>query len=340
MIVFTGDICLSDKAFDIGFGVGSMLAKGEVKPFEGLLKEEGEVWIGNFEGVVSNVSCHNDNTRDSFRIPSDTYAKCGSFIDYWGIANNHVMEHGGEAYRQMEQILSAKSKGVFGSDTQRTICFNHQGKKIAVTGLSLRVEEEKHQPLYWHIPELKDIQRECEHYVDADFRIVYIHWGVEYVNYPDLEQVRLAHWLIDIGYDLIIGMHPHILQGFELYKGKYIYYSLGNCIFNMNYAPSKYGAIVALDVTTGEVRSRYIQINGICCPNYVNENDVPEPYRFASLNKKLSTERNIEKYISDFHRGLKLYRKSNNRYIMKNLYHYRFGVIFQILSSFIKRRLK
>ena len=340
MIHFTGDICLCDKAFDIGFGAGSKIAQGKIRPFDGLNKDNDDVWIGNFEGVISNVTCHEDYTRDSFRISAENYDKCGSIIDYWGIANNHVMEHGGEAYQQMEQLLSANSKGVFGSDMQRTICFNHQGKKIATTGFSLRVEEGKHQPQYWHIPELKEIQTECEHYADADYRIAYIHWGVEYVNYPELEQVRLAHWLIDIGYDLIIGMHPHILQGFEIYKGKYIYYSLGNCIFNMDYTPSKYGAIVALDVTTGEVRSRYIHINSICCPNYISESEVPESYRFASLNKKLTIERNIEKYISEYHRGLKLYRKSNNRYIIKNLHHYRLGVILQILSSFVKRRLK
>ena len=159
MICFTGDICLCDKAFDIGFGTGSQIAKGKIKPFEYLKKHQGDVWVGNFEGVVSDMTCRDDYTKESFRISSETFDKCDSIVDYWGIANNHVMEHGSEAYEQMEQILSKKSKGVFGSNSQRTIRFESQGKKIALTGFSLRVEEEKHRPLYWHLPELKDIQR-------------------------------------------------------------------------------------------------------------------------------------------------------------------------------------
>jgi poly-gamma-glutamate synthesis protein (capsule biosynthesis protein) len=59
-----------------------------------------------------------------------------------------------------------------------------------------------------------------------------MHWGIEYkiVNSP--AQQQLAHLIIDNGADLIIGHHPHVVQNIEEYKGKLIFYSLGNFIFD------------------------------------------------------------------------------------------------------------
>lgn len=340
MVYFTGDICLCDKAFDIGFGAGSMIAQGKIKPFSHLEKKEGDVWVGNFEGVVSDVTCRENYTRDSFRIGTDTFGKCDSIIDYWGIANNHVMEHGGEAYLQMAEFLGIQSKGVFGSNERRTVCFEHQGKIVAVTGFSLRAEEEKHKPLYWNLPELSDIREECERFADADYRVAYIHWGVEYVTRPSVGQVRLAHWLVDTGYDLVVGMHPHVLQGYEVYKGKYIFYSLGNTIFNMNYSPCRYGAIVNFDPETAEVSYKYIYINDMFCPEYSEEVNVPERLRFKTLYQTVGKEQNIEKYITSFNSGLKAYRKSNNREIIRNIGKFQPKVFVQIFTGFIKRRMK
>jgi poly-gamma-glutamate capsule biosynthesis protein CapA/YwtB (metallophosphatase superfamily) len=66
----------------------------------------------------------------------------------------------------------------------------------------------------------------------ADFVVVSMHAGSEYVNKPTLFQSNLAHAAIDAGADLVIGHHPHVVQTVEKYKGKYIFYSLGNFIFD------------------------------------------------------------------------------------------------------------
>lgn len=339
MLVFTGDICLCDKAFDIGFGVGSQIAKRKVHPFAFLNRQEDEIWVGNFEGVLSDVTNRTDYTKDSFRIDSETFGKCGSIIDYWGIANNHVMEHGSEAYLQMEAILNVKSKGVFGSNKHRSIRFEHQGKTVAITGFSLRVEEGKEEPLYWHLPELSAFQKEYQQIADADFKVVYIHWGCEYVDYPSVEQQRLAHWLVDMGYDLVIGMHPHILQGYEIYKGKNIFYSLGNFIFNKQYEPSLYGAIVKVDIAKREVGYQCVKIDKNSSPHYINEEDMPKRYRLLELNAKIGIQQNPEKYNSSFIRGLKAYRKSNNLDIIKNLFKFNPKIFANIFVGFIKRKI-
>jgi len=65
----------------------------------------------------------------------------------------------------------------------------------------------------------------------ADLVVVYVHWGEERNPYPKDYQVNMARGYIDAGADLVIGSHPHVLQGLEYYKGKWIAYSLGNLIF-------------------------------------------------------------------------------------------------------------
>ncbi len=68
--------------------------------------------------------------------------------------------------------------------------------------------------------------------------IVNFHWGIEKEYVPNDTQKTLAHLAIDEGADLVIGHHPHVLQGIERYKGKYIAYSLGNFSFGGNSNPS------------------------------------------------------------------------------------------------------
>ena len=107
-----------------------------------------------------------------------------------------------------------------------------------------RPENFSETPLYWSMPEYSEIEEEIEKLSGCDFRIAYVHWGNEFINYPYVDQKNLAHLMIDKGADIIIGMHPHVLQGFEVYKGKYIFYSLGNFVFNMPWTPTKYAELL------------------------------------------------------------------------------------------------
>ena len=68
--------------------------------------------------------------------------------------------------------------------------------------------------------------------------IVMPHWGVERENYANERQVTLAHQLIDAGADLILGSHPHVVQGFEIYNGKMIAYSQGNFCYGGHHNPA------------------------------------------------------------------------------------------------------
>lgn len=81
-------------------------------------------------------------------------------------------------------------------------------------------------------PSLKILKRRIKamkNYTDAI--IVSLHWGTEYFVHPNQSQIDLAHKIIDLGATAIIGHHPHIPQGMEVYKDKFIAYSLGNFLF-------------------------------------------------------------------------------------------------------------
>lgn len=70
------------------------------------------------------------------------------------------------------------------------------------------------------------------------------HWGTEKATEPDATQITLAHAAVDVGADLVVGHHPHVLQGIEKYNGKYIAYSLGNFCFGGNSTPSDMDTII------------------------------------------------------------------------------------------------
>jgi len=71
----------------------------------------------------------------------------------------------------------------------------------------------------------------------CDFIVATMHVGTEYTRNPNKAQVGFAHAAIDDGADIVIGAHPHWVQTIEKYKGKYIFYSLGNFIFDQNFSP-------------------------------------------------------------------------------------------------------
>lgn len=80
--------------------------------------------------------------------------------------------------------------------------------------------------------EISDLSSQC------DYTVVYLHWGIEKDEYPQEYQRKLAYACIDAGADLVVGSHPHVLQGFVTYKGKLIAYSLGNFLFSNSTNPT------------------------------------------------------------------------------------------------------
>ena len=135
-------------------------------------------------------------------------------------------------------------------------------------------------------------------------------------------------------------MHPHVLQGYEDYKGSRIYYSLGNFVFDMASEPCKIGAIVGVGFNNSIpfLFEQYIKIDQISLPHVIDEKKVPKQWRFDYLNGLLKKEQNSEEYHHEINKGYLLYRRENYKNIFKNvLIHPRKSV--NIIWDFIKRKL-
>ena len=93
-----------------------------------------------------------------------------------------------------------------------------------------------------------DAQKQIAAHNDSDAIIAYLHFGNEYSNSPNDDQVRIAHELVDYGADVVLGSHPHVTQGIEMYKGKPIFYSLGNFIFDQSNEATHSAYFVKIDL--------------------------------------------------------------------------------------------
>ena len=100
--------------------------------------------------------------------------------------------------------------------------------------------------------------------------IVSLHWGGEHTLRPIPRQRVEAHRLIDAGADILVCHHTHTLQTIEQYKGRYIYYSVGNFIFDQQKPLNSRACMVKLDVTPNDLKVETIEVEiGGCVPKVV-----------------------------------------------------------------------
>jgi capsule biosynthesis protein capA len=168
------------------------------------------------------------------------YLKC--FNPYLiNLSNNHINDYGNDSVELTIRTLKdnnlaywgvgydqEKEKKIFFKDEQTKIIYlSYCSRTSDLTGSRLFAEKEFIGGWQEDINEIAYFRKENSNY----FIIVNIHWGIENIKYPETEKCLLARKIIDAGADLIIGHHPHIIQPFEIYKGKYIFYSIGNFYF-------------------------------------------------------------------------------------------------------------
>jgi hypothetical protein len=153
------------------------------------------------------------------------------------LANNHVLDYKDKGLTDTFKNLQTSNIAFFGAgktkkEAKKPLSVEISGLKIAFIGATRYANATQKTSgtckdvLSWLKPTINQLKQ------DGYFTIIYFHWGYEYVRYPSPRERRLAHRCIDLGADFIVGSHPHIFQGKEVYKGKQIYYSLGNFLFH------------------------------------------------------------------------------------------------------------
>ena len=162
--------------------------------------------------------------------------------DVVSVANNHTIDFGQDAFVDtLDTLANAEIAYIGGgrnlSEALTPATYSINGQSFAIfaatrvlpsTDWYAKPDRPGMLPTY-DPTELNRVISEAES--KYDHIIVFVHWGVERVEIPEEYQRDLAKGYIDAGADLIIGAHPHVLQGFEYYKGVPICYSLGNYLF-------------------------------------------------------------------------------------------------------------
>lgn len=163
-------------------------------------------------------------------------------INMVSLANNHMMDYGPEGL--FETIRALDSAGIMhlgaGSDMEEALLplfVKIKGRSIAFLARSSVIVTSPSYAgpstpgvAFLETEELVVNINRCKE--EADLVIVILHWGLEEYRYPAPVQVCLAGKLIDAGVDVIVGHHPHVLQGMQHLKRGIVYYSLGNFLFN------------------------------------------------------------------------------------------------------------
>lgn len=149
-------------------------------------------------------------------------------IEVVSIANNHTKDYLEKGYQDTLATLEEAEVGYFGYEHQYIT--DIRGIKVGVLGYTYWDKSEKQKKKI--ADAIKNLREE-----GAALVIVMYHWGIERDYYPYDVQVDLAHFTVDAGADLVLGSHPHVLQGIEEYHGKQIVYSLGNFCFGGNRNP-------------------------------------------------------------------------------------------------------
>ncbi|MCD7883254.1 MAG: CapA family protein [Lachnospiraceae bacterium] len=191
--------------------------------------ENDDFTFANLEGTLTDETTPLDKTYAFKGDPSYTEILLDGSIEVVTLANNHSSDYGSQSLVDTkENLTSAGIEYCIGD----TIAYEEiSGVKAAFIGIyelstGLECESQVRETI-------AEAQEE-----GAQLIIVAFHWGTEKETAADETQQSLAHTAIDCGADLVVGHHPHVLQGIEKYNGKYIVYSLGNFCFGGNSNPS------------------------------------------------------------------------------------------------------
>lgn len=279
-ILAVGDIMLGGRVGEVIERMGDEFVFGGIKR---KFNDEHSIKFANLEMMFSsNGAIKLPHVVDEYRVyPSRINSLKYLNIDIVNIGTNHIKDFGNEAIKNT--IIKLNSSGIshIGGgmnehESREPFIIRKSGIRIGFLGYckigeySATAKNTGAAPL---IPE-KIYQDITSIKKNVDFVILSLHWGTELSEYPSPEQVKMAHNFCDRGANIIIGHHPHVVQGVEEYKNSLIFYSLGNFIFD-NYAGNLVYKGLIKERSEGIVAkiklNKEKKINWKLIPTYVSE---------------------------------------------------------------------
>ncbi len=327
-IIIAGDVMAGENVFHFGRGIRTLY----FDKYENIIKKcvknkifnKVELAFYNFEYSLVEKTFPFSNIESSIYRASEESLKIfpSGLEKIVNIANNHFSQHGKESAKYTKKLLKKNNFSVVGENKNP-------------------IYIENSNILFWGVSLIKD-SKFCNEYFLSSYNklsseinlppkeinqtwIISIHWGDEYISKPNHNQKKLAYSLIDLGFDLIIGHHPHVIQPFEVYKDKLIFYSLGNFIFDQNFSK----------------RTK----EGLAVNIFVKKNPV---INIAYKTKQSHYMINSAKKIKIIKNDIKCVNSKNIKYIFQGLYRFFMKIEYildiynsnkQVLIYLLKKRL-
>src|SRR3990167_4724090 len=226
---------------------------------------EGPITASSSKSIGSTVGAPDNFV---FTFPTSTASLLFAHnIKLVNLGNNHILNFGIAGARATATYLSQAHVGYFGLPSE---ALAKEGDPIAYSVAKEKIKDVSLAFINYNefssgggsafgggvaSTTVKQIQ---EARAAGEIPVVYAHWGIEYATSSSAYSRELAHAFIDAGAELVIGSHPHVVQEREFYRGKYIYYSLGNLIFDQYWnSHVTHGLMVNVDVDPTGVQ--YVQ---------------------------------------------------------------------------------
>ncbi len=243
---FAGDICFADpEQVMISYHAkGDDISKCIDPEYINLMNSMDIMWINN-EFCYSDRGTPMPGKAWTFRSKPENVSILKDLgVDIVGLANNHIFDYGKDAF--MDTLTTLKKAGIPYVGAGKNTAEASSPVYLEVGGLRIAYVAASRAEKYILTPEAGEntpgvlrcydtarfVQSIKEARANADYVVALPHWGTERSTVLEKAQTSSGHEYIDAGADIVIGAHPHCLQGMEYYKGHPIIYSLGNFWFD------------------------------------------------------------------------------------------------------------
>lgn len=234
-LMFVGDISLGEHYFSFGHGPKTTAKSNDIFSSVKEVFKEADFVCGNLEGPISDIGL---DPREPESVVFRGEPRVASELSDAGfnlmhIANNHIIQHGKEAYHHTLQLLRSNNIIPLGNKGDDCI-IEKNGIKIAIiSASSVPDNTDKTQGLYNTLNTAEIVEKVANLKGQVDWIVASLHWGLEEKVEPIAEQIEIAKSLKAAGVNFIIGHHPHIFYPVDAQENYLCAWSLGNFVFDL-----------------------------------------------------------------------------------------------------------
>lgn len=259
-LLFAGDLMLDD-------GPGKAIAAGrDVLTRVVPVLAQADYRIANLECSVATGGEALAGKVFTFRAAPATLDQVRGRFEAVSVANNHSGDFGKDAFLETLVHLRTAGIGAFGggrslAEAHAPLWLERHGLRVAVLGYNEFKPRSfeagaRHPGIAWSEDQQVIADIRAARRAGADVVIPFMHWGWEREGEADPRQRRFARRMIDAGASAVVGSHPHVTQGAEIYRGRPIVYSLGNFVFDgFEEGPGRRGWLLHLSLDHKGVRA-------------------------------------------------------------------------------------